>query len=484
MGRLFWKFFGFIWLAQLAGIVAIGATFWFAARHFERGNDIDVGPAAGASVETAAIILRYAGKPAFADWVQKERREKVFAVDAAGRDLLSRELAPGLLEHARQMHLQAPESGMATEVTDASGHRYLLFAAGRDMMRAVGIRDGGMLRGLPPLPPTIATLLASLLTAVLLAWYVAKPIRSLRFAFGAMSSGNLALRVGPSIGARHDELADLGHDFDRMAERLQSSMEGQRRLLHDVSHEVRSPLARLQAAVGLLRQKYDREDATIERIEEEITRIDRLVGDLLKLSRIEAGELVEREQDVDLRELVFEIVMDANFEAQATGRTVRWLDETSATTSGWPEMLRGAVENIVRNALKHAPNSDVVVIETTLVAAPPRYVIRVLDAGPGVPEEELNVLFTPFYRSALGSSTDGYGLGLAIARRSVETHGGTIRARNRAGGGLMVEITLPLRGPAGEPRAQGQVPSGGEERRGGSGTGVLLAARAGRQRRR
>ncbi len=480
MGRLFWKFFGFVWLAQLAGIVAIGATFWFAARHFERGNDIDVGPAAGASVEAAATILRYAGKPAFAAWVGRERNEKVFAVDAAGRDLLARELMPGLVEHARQMYRESPESGMAAEV-DADGHRYLLFAAGRDMLGAVGIRGGQALRGLPPLPPTIATLLASLLTAVLLAWYVAKPIRSLRFALGAMSSGNLALRVGPLIGARHDELADLGHDFDRMAERLQSSMEGQRRLLHDVSHEVRSPLARLQAAVGLLRQKYDREDATIERIEEEIMRIDRLVGDLLKLSRIEAGELVETEQDVDLRELVFEIVMDANFEAQATGRTVRWLDETPATTSGRPEMLRGAVENIVRNALKHAPDSEVITVETSIDAAPPRYVIRVLDAGPGVPEDELGVLFTPFYRSALGTGTDGYGLGLAIARRSVETHGGSIRARNRPGGGLMVEIVLPLRTAAGGARADA-ASHGTEERAGAGVAGVLVAARGRRRR--
>jgi two-component system OmpR family sensor kinase len=298
------------------------------------------------------------------------------------------------------------------------------------------------------LGPTLVTLLASLLTAVVLAWYVAKPIRSLRVAFDAVAAGNLGLRVTPLIGARHDELADLGRDFDRMAERLESAMEAQRRLLHDVSHEVRSPLARLQAAVGLLRRKFDREEPAVERIEEEIVRIDRLVGDLLKLSRIEAGELPE---------LVAEIVADANFEAQPAGRSVLWKNEVSATLRGRPEMLRMAIENIVRNALKHAPQSRDIGIETSIDADRRDYTLRVLDDGPGVPDEELAALFTPFFRSVRASRTDGYGLGLTIARRSIEAHGGTIRAENRAEGGLAVVVVLPL--PRTAPAARNAAPA-------------------------
>jgi two-component system OmpR family sensor kinase len=300
-----------------------------------------------------------------------------------------------------------------------------------------------------------ATLLASLATALTLAWYVAKPIRSLRSAFDAVAGGDLEVRVAPLIGARKDELADLGQDFDRMADRLQASMNGQRRLLHDVSHEMRSPLARLQAAAGLIRLKYGGEESTIERIEEEITRIDRLVGDLLKLSRLEAGELGGPEEEVDLQELVREVVTDANFEAQATDRAVTWDEQTAAIVWGRPEMLHGAIENVVRNALKHASGSSEVRIETSLDATQSRYTLRVLDRGPGVPEDELAGLFNPFFRAANAAETEGYGLGLAIARRSIEAHRGTIGASNRPDGGLVVTITLPVRA-TGLQAAEGQ----------------------------
>jgi two-component system OmpR family sensor kinase len=303
---------------------------------------------------------------------------------------------------------------------------------------------GPSLRDWPPKGPMVGTLLASLLTAALLAWYVAKPIRSLRFAFEAASIGHLDYRVAPVIGSRQDELADLGREFDRMVERLADSMDRQKRLLHDVSHEVRSPLARLQAAIGLMRLKGLTDEDTFERIEEEIARIDRLVGDLLKLSRIEAGEIAEGLEEVDLRELVSQVVSDANFEAQAAGRQVIWTKQAFAAVTGRPEMLHVAFENIVRNAIKHAPSSQVVTIETSVQAANSRYTFLVLDTGPGVPEDEVAALFTPFFRSTRALSTDGYGLGLAIASRSIEAHGGTIRAHNRATGGLAVEITLPL----------------------------------------
>jgi signal transduction histidine kinase len=288
-------------------------------------------------------------------------------------------------------------------------------------------------------------MLASLAGAFGLAWYVAKPVRSLRTAFDAVAGGDLDVRVVPSLGGRHDELADLGRDFDRMADRLQASMNGQRRLLHDVSHEMRSPLARLQAAAGLIRLKYGAGEAAIERIEEEIVRIDRLVGDLLKLSRLEAGELAGPEEDVDMLELVREVVDDANFEAQATGRAVTWESETAASVSGRPEMLHGAIENIVRNALKHAAQSREVRVETSVDRTGHCYTLRVLDTGPGVPEHELADLFAPFFRAADAASTEGYGLGLAIARRSIEAHGGTIKASNRREGGLDVAIVLPLK---------------------------------------
>jgi two-component system, OmpR family, sensor kinase len=492
VGRLFWKFFLFIWLAQLGGIVAVGAMFWLTQPRVARLLEgVDAGPGARTYVSAAAAILHYGGATAFQDWAAREPRPTVLAVDRNGRDVLERAVPARALAEARQLHNTEPASPLVAQVTDAEHHSYLVFAA-----RAEGPRDmpppgqrppgdmppaagdippaagssgppafagtppplhggpppdggpGGLQPGMHRFPPRgamIATLFASLLTAALLAWYVAKPIRSLRSAFQAVSGGHLEHRVAPLIGARHDELADLGREFDRMAAQLQDSMNRQRRLLHDVSHEVRSPLARLQAATGILRQRHPSEDPTVDRIEEEITRIDRLVGDLLRLSRIEAGELGEEPEPVDLRELVSQIVSDANFEAQSRGRRVSWDRPVDATVLGRAEMLHVAFENILRNALKHAPESEIVALETALDISGERYVFRVLDTGPGVREEELPALFTPFFRSASSASTEGYGLGLAIARRSIEAHGGTIRARNRAAGGLEVEIELPLR---------------------------------------
>jgi len=379
VGRLFWKFFAFVWLAQLAGIVAVGSLFWLTDHRGDAtSNEVAAGPIAANQAHAGAEILPYVGSGAF-----------------------------GSCPRPRP-----------------PGPRYWP-------------------RNMPPPMALSATLAASIVTALLLAWYVATPIRSLRGAFEAAAGGDLNRRIAAQIGARKDELADLGRDFDRMASRLQASMEGQRRLLHDVSHELRSPLARLQAAVGIMRQQPEQPADMITRIEDETARIDHLVGELLTLARLEAGELVGAEEEIDMHDLVAEVVHDASFEAQALGRQVIWDEAGSATLQGRPELLHSAIENVIRNSLKHAPASRNVWIETMSDAIRRRYTLRVLDEGRGIPDDELPDLFTPFARGANTASADGYGLGLAIARRCVEAHGGTIRADNRPGGGLCVEIVLP-----------------------------------------
>ena len=449
MGRLFWKFFAFVWLAQLVGIIAVGSLFWRIDRRAETDfNDIAAGPMIGIQVGAAAEVLQYAGAEAFRNWSERERGATVFAVDAAGRDVLGRLVPSVVAAEIRRFRRDWSDSPGIREVQAADGDRYTLFAMGHGADRPGGAlsrpyRPRFWLR-IPP-APIVATLAASILTALLLAGYVAKPIRSLRAAFEAVASGDLDRRIAPQLGVRHDELADLGRDFDRMAGRLKTSMQGQRRLLHDVSHELRSPLARLQAAAGLIRQNPDQLEAMITRIEEEIARIDRFVGELLTLSRLEAGDLSAVEEEVDMRDLVRDIVQDANFEAQAHEREVIWDDRGSATVQGRAELLHSAIENIVRNALKHAPESRIVRVETSVDAVKRQYTLRVLDDGRGIPEDELPDLFSPFFRGTRASA-DGYGLGLAIARSSIEAYGGTIRASNRSGGGFSVEIVLSCHG--------------------------------------
>ncbi len=299
-----------------------------------------------------------------------------------------------------------------------------------------------------PLEPIVGGVLASLIVAALLAWYVSKPIRSLRQAFDAAAQGNLDVRIGDRMGRRRDELADLGRDFDRTAAQLKQLMDGQRRLLHDVSHELRSPLARLQAAVGLARQQPGNFDASMDRIERESARMDKLVDELLMLSRIEAGFRTGQDDDVDLVLLVNEVAQDAAFEAGAGAVPVAVdanVDALGAVAiKGNPEMLHRALENVVRNAARYTPPGGRVRIVAEHDRTRREIRITVADDGPGVAATELESIFEPFYRGTEAKGTRGHGLGLAIARRVVEAHGGSIRASNRAAGGLTIEIRLPV----------------------------------------
>jgi signal transduction histidine kinase len=279
----------------------------------------------------------------------------------------------------------------------------------------------------------------------LLAWYFARPIRELRLAFDAAASGDLVPRFAAGGRVGGDELTTLGRDFDRMTGRLRALLDGQKNLLHDVSHELRSPLARLQAAIGLAHQQPEKAAASMERIERESVRMDKLVGELLTLSRLEAGAFDAPRQEFSIGELLEDIMQDARFEGASNGREVGFAGNADAQLTGQPELLASAIENVVRNAIKHSPAGGKVEVETALDA---RFIrIRVMDNGPGVAPEDLGKIFQPFYRSSRAQKdVDGHGLGLAIARQAVQQHGGRIAAANRSGGGLCVELSLPLSG--------------------------------------
>jgi two-component system OmpR family sensor kinase len=476
-GRLFWKFFLSILLAQVAAAVGIGSYFWLReqARLTNTVTTIETGPPAAFMLDSAAVALKYGGLPALREIVKPGSRHTVFVVDPDGRELLGRELTPAMLAQARRELGADRPFQPVRELVAPDGRRLLAFVP-RHLRPAAGARvDGpsephagphgpgpeggpGFGRGEGPPGafgpfgpgwqfskpiPLLASVIVSLLFAFLLAWYFSRPIRALRNAFEAAAAGDLAPRFAASLTGG-DELNDLGRDFDRMSARLRALMDGQRRLLHDVSHELRSPLARLQAAIGLAHQQPEKMATSLERIERESVRMDKLVGELLTLSRLEANPDLPKAELVDMAELVDGIASDVRFEAGPDGPAiaVSMEGEAQLAVRGAPDLLWRAIENVVRNAVKHGGAGGIV--EFKLRAEANLVHVEVFDRGPGIAPGDLPTIFQPFFRSNPSkNNVDGHGLGLAIAERVVQGHGGTIRAANRDGGGLQVAIVLP-----------------------------------------
>jgi two-component system sensor histidine kinase CpxA len=281
-------------------------------------------------------------------------------------------------------------------------------------------------------------LLAAVLLCYWLALHLTEPVRQLQKAVEQFGRGNLSARVNSK---RRDELGQLARTFDRMAGRIETLLAAERRLLLDVSHELRSPLARLGVAVELARSGAD-VNLNLDRIQKESDRLNSLVGQLLQVTRAEGDPSQLRREPVRVDELVQQLVDDSRIEAQAHGCELHYDRSQPVTVQGDPELLRRAVENVIRNAIRYAPRETAV--EVSLARNNGTAVVDVRDRGPGVPEEALPRIFDAFYRvdSDRARSSGGVGLGLSIARRAVELHKGVIRARN-AQPGLEVEMELP-----------------------------------------
>jgi signal transduction histidine kinase len=286
----------------------------------------------------------------------------------------------------------------------------------------------------------------------MLARYIVSPVVKLRAVTRQLTEGDLSARVGPLMGNRHDELADMGRDFDAMAARIEALLGAQARLLRDISHELRSPLARLGVALDLLRKRTPPEAEThLSRIEREAARLNEMIGQLLSLSRWETGADGARARRVDLAALVREVSEDADFEARSQNRSVEISECDACETKGTPALLRSAFENVVRNAVRHTPEGTSVKVSLSCADDASEALLRVRDEGPGVPVESLKEIFRPFYRvdDSRTRETGGVGLGLAITERAVRLHGGAVSAANVNGGGFAVEIRLPLVSPEG-----------------------------------
>lgn len=480
MNRLFWKILVAFWSTLLLAGLAVGYAYdrmQQAERMSQAG--IDAGPRTRMLLDSAEATLRHGGVEALRDLVRAEgarHDEPVYVVDVDGTDLLGRAVPPASLSVARGAR-SGPDRPVRV-VVDGAGRQWLMFIATDENRRMPEWRGGppgperadpgrerpsgpgpGPRRpgegGPPPQPrgsmdwligQLLPGALASLACAALLAWYMTRPIRTLRAAFDAAARGRLDTRVQPLMGGRRDEIADLGGDFDRMVQKVQALVASQRRLLHDVSHELRSPLARIQAATGLARQNPARTEASLDRIDLEAARLDHLIGQMLALSRLEAGTDAEPQAEFDLTEVIDTIVSDARFEARSPGplqgRTIDWHSPGPLPVSLRIESIHRALENVVRNAMKFAPQGTAIEV----IVAPRshgRVRIEIADRGPGLQPGERETVFQPFHRGVGAKGVGGFGLGLAIAKNAIERDGGTIEALPRSGGGLVIGIELP-----------------------------------------
>jgi two-component system, OmpR family, sensor histidine kinase CpxA len=410
--------------------------------------------------ENALKIYENEGSSALAAHMdQLERTTKIRAVLFGPQlnELSGRQMPPGAVQLARNISLNAGD------YSDTSPHlvgQRLQSSRGDQFVLVAEVPGAPQHRWYDHATHLVAMLLIGALFCYWLANYLTAPIAQLRKATNELANGNLEARVGASMGKRRDELASLGSDFDRMAEQIESLLTAQRRLLGDISHELRSPLARLNVALELARQRSGPEaTSALERIQHEAENLNLMIGQLLGLTRIETGVRKISEDHLELMKLVQDIADDADFEARSRNRSVRLTSSEKCVITGSEEMLRAAIENVVRNAIQYTQEKTVVEIEMKANGASfdedgtsPTNLnqgfakITVRDHGAGVPEGALGEIFRPFYRvdDARDRESGGTGIGLAITERTVRLHGGTVTARNAPDGGLIITINLPI----------------------------------------
>ena len=507
MRSLFLKIFLWFWLAMAlvvsVFVVLVATTQEERSRREERGSGPRrlhemMGEALTIYLQTAAHTLEHDGHAALQGYfkrLEQAGRIRTFLYDEHGVAILR----PAKPLDAKPHHATIDERALSQLVKRAAGSDKpelilsgpVLLAAQRATARATGHGQAkgrhyvivGAMPGLPFRPPMdgrrgrgrggggpyqwwvqwlfaepntqILRLLVVLVTTGIVCYglvrHLTAPIIQLRTATHRLAAGDLTTRVGATLGRRRDELGVLGRDFDLMAARIESLMNAQHRLIADISHELRSPLARLSVALGLVRDTAGAEAAEdLDRIELEAGRLNTMIGQLLTLSRLESGEQVAEHTPINVPRLVQEIAADADFEARSRQGSVQVVASVECVTTGTESLLRSAIENVVRNAVRYTHEGTTVEIslsrERPAEAGAEHVVIRVRDHGPGVPEEALAHLFRPFYRvaDARDRQTGGTGLGLAITERAVRLHNGTVTAANAPDGGLLVEIRLPI----------------------------------------
>ncbi|WP_146165966.1 HAMP domain-containing sensor histidine kinase [Stenotrophobium rhamnosiphilum] len=397
-----------------------------------------------------AAIYDAAGIDAVASWARPlQRRGIQIALLENGRNLLMSPLPPPMEDSLPRLMRDSeiilhPKSDVTLVGLDVvSGDRTLRFLAMRAPPRGAGPRFFSPRGQLPMLIEILVSLFVIGVVSWLIARSMGKPVEQLQRAVRRVAAGDLSARIGAPLAQSKDELGQLARDFDHMANRIESLVERNRWLLRDISHELRSPLARLQLALELGRgEAQSTVQPYFERASREIVRLDELIAEMLALSRAEEGAAGMAPEAVDLAEMARDRLAEAQIELDNRGLKASLDAPETAVLEGHSVLLGRALDNLISNAIKFSPAGSEIQLRVAALAQ--SIEISVEDRGPGVPEAELPQLFSPFYRGSNGLRANGQGLGLAIVERIVQVHGGRCLAANREGGGLSMTLILPV----------------------------------------
>jgi two-component system, OmpR family, sensor histidine kinase CpxA len=451
MRGLFTKIFLGFWIAQT--LIFLITTMLILQHHWVRPNEtMEVLDVTLPMVATAAVHayeaagcegLRQYGS-SLHQTLNLTDRENHFLCQEAGSALVAEALAKADNRHTINTATAGDINIWSTATQSASG-RPFIFVLSRPR-----VNDNHWLHDMVhfAFPQMWVAIVVCGATTFVLVLLLIRPIGRLRVAARKLANGELATRIPRPDGETRlfagDEIEGLVHDFNYMAERLEHLVGAQKILVRDVSHELRSPLARLSVALELAREEAPAAMTEhLKRIEREAARLNLLIGQLLRLSAMESTDASAFTEVFPLNGLVENMLPDVEFEAQQRTCTIRVVDQCDCMVLGSQELIYRAVENIVRNAVRYTREQSVV--ELKISCEQRMVVLDVSDSGPGVPETELDNIFRPFYRvdNARQFDTGGFGVGLAIADRAVRLHHGELRAHNRPEGGLIVSLRLP-----------------------------------------
>ena len=463
--KLFQRIFATFCAVIICAIFVASFSFWLvqnsiAENHFQQQRTIET-TLLGSIISAFNVRGEQGAREIMSEWQDNPVANNVFVITGDDKkDILNRKIDPRLVEGARNFAGEHPNSPLAHIEYDRWGEEYLFFIRGWDNQQIQRPPSPLFIPGLQLAPIwhefIILTfiILVGLLLAYILANNITKPIRLLGVGMNRLAAGDLETRISQQMDDRDDEISHLAQQFDKMAQQLQKLVAKERHLLHHVSHEMRSPLARMQAIVGLIQSQPQKQEQYLQRLESELTRMDALVGELLTLSRLETSNIPLEKENLALVPFLNQLVEDCQTIAQQNEQSVLLqvdkVPETAKLLANGSYLYR-AFDNVIRNAMNYSPEGST--IQVRLYQDSKNWLVDITDNGPGVDESQLPHIFTAFYRADSSAQKQGTGLGLAITKHIVGQHNGKIIAENIRPNGLRMRFILPKRQKSEKPKS-------------------------------